>query len=416
MKLDGHHAHTCDNARGNKQNSRCSKSLLRKYFISGGCGLLLTAGAAHADPLSSPSFAGPLAPNPSPLSVDAGPFGQVYVSGQLTGLGLVQSHTTPAPGTRNADSLLDLSNGQVEIQTTSGPLQFYVQAGAYSLPSLGTPYLRADKALDDLYGPVPVGYAKAVFNSDWNIMIGALPTLIGAESTFTFQNINIERGLLWNQEPAISKGVQLNYSHGPLTAAISLNDGYYSDKYSWLSGTISYAINGSNTISVVGGGNLSSTSKSSFATPVAQDNSSIVNLIYTYSSGPLTLNPYLQYSHVSRNDNLGIDRSADTYGAAVLAKYAITSEFSLGARAEYLKSSGGSCGADPSCSPTNLLYGPNSDAWSLTFTPTFQRGVFFARAELSYTRIGGLQLGYGFGSNLNDRDQVRGLLETGILF
>lgn len=415
MKSHGHYAHTC-NARWGKQTSRSFKDLFRKYLVFGGCGLLLTAGAAYADPLSSPSFAGPLAPNANPLSVDAGPFGRVYVSGQLTGLALVQSHTTPAPGTGNADSLLDLSNGQVEIQTTSGPLQFYVQAGAYSLPSLGTAYLRADKALNDLYGPVPVGYAKAVFNSDWNVMIGALPTLIGAESTFTFQNINIERGLLWNQEPAISKGVQLNYSHGPLTAAISLNDGYYSDKYSWLSGTISYAIDGSNTISVVGGGNLSSTSKSSFATPVAQDNSTIFNLIYSYSNGPLTLTPYFQYSHVGRNDSLGINRSADTYGGALLAKYAITSEFSLGARAEYLKSSGGSCGGDPSCSPTNLLYGPNSDAWSLTFTPTFQRGVFFARAELSYTRIGGLQPGSGFGSNFNDRDQVRGLLETGILF
>ena len=139
----------------------------------------------------------------------------------------------------------------MEIQTTSGPLQFYLQAGTYSLPSLGTPYLRSEKSLNDLYGPVPIAYAKAVFNLDWNIEVGALPTLIGAESTFTFQNINIERGLLWNQEPAISKGVQINYSHGPVTVGLSLNDGYYSGKYSWLSGTLSYAIDGSNTICLV---------------------------------------------------------------------------------------------------------------------------------------------------------------------
>jgi hypothetical protein len=415
MKSYGQYAYGC-RTRRRKQNSPCSRDPFWKYVVFGGCGLLLTAGATHADPLSSPSFAGPLAPNPNPLSVDAGPLGKVYVSGQLTGLGMVQNHTTSAPGTGNANSLLDLSNGQIEIQTTSGPLQFYVQAGTYSLPSLGTSYLRSDKALDELYGPVPVAYAKAVFTPDWNVMAGALPTLIGAESTFTFQNINIERGLLWNQEPAISKGVQLNYSHGPLTAAISLNDGYYSGKYSWLSGTLSYAINGTNTISIVGGGNLSRTGKSSFATPIAQDNSSIFNLIYTYTRGPLTVNPYLQYSHVDRSDSLGIDRSADTYGAALLVKYAVTGEFSLGARAEYLKSSGGSCGGDASCSPTNLLYGANSDAWSLTFTPTFQRGVFFARTDLSYTRIGGLQPGLGFGSNFNNGDQVRGILETGILF
>jgi hypothetical protein len=254
MKSHGHYP-VKHNVRRRKENSEQTTSLLRKYVIVGGCGLLLSAGAAHADSLSSPSFSGSLAPNPNPLSVNIGPLGTVYVSGQLTGLGMVQSHTTPARGTGNADSLLDLSNGQVEIQTTSGPLQFYVQAGAYSLPSLGTPYLRSEKALDELYGPVPVADAKAVINPDWNILVGSLPTLIGAESTFTFQNIDIERGLLWNQEPAISKGVQLNYSHGPLTAAISVNDGYYSGKYSWIPGTLSYAIDGSHTISIVGGGN-----------------------------------------------------------------------------------------------------------------------------------------------------------------
>lgn len=96
MKSHGPSAQMC------KQKSRCSKSLLRKYFIAGGCSLLLTAGSAHAYPLSSPSFAGPLAPNPNPLSVNAGSFGTVYVSGQLTGLGLVQSRFTPAIGTSNA--------------------------------------------------------------------------------------------------------------------------------------------------------------------------------------------------------------------------------------------------------------------------------------------------------------------------
>jgi hypothetical protein len=92
---------------------------------------------AKADPLSSPGFSGPLAANANPMSFDAGPLGQVYVTGQVSGLGLAQSHTTPAPGTGNADSLLDLSNAQVEIQTTSGPVQFYLQAGAHSLPRWG---------------------------------------------------------------------------------------------------------------------------------------------------------------------------------------------------------------------------------------------------------------------------------------
>jgi hypothetical protein len=378
--------------------------------------MLAAVGQAKADPLSSPGFSGPLAANPNPTSFDAGPLGQVHVTGQVSGLGLAQSHTTPAPGTGNADSLLDLSNAQVEIQTTSGPVQFYLQAGAYSLPSLGTSYLRADKAPDQLYGALPVAYAKVVLTPELSVMAGALPTLIGAESTFTFQNMNIERGLLWNQEPAVSKGVQVNFSKGPLSAAVSVNDGYYSDRYNWVSASVSYAVNPSNTITVVGGGNLSDTSKSTFATPIVQNNSRIFNVIYIYSSGRLTLTPYIQYSQVDSNADLGIDRSAKSFGGAVLGKFAVNDQFSIAARAEYIKSDGGDCGSDVNCAPTNLLYGTDSKAWSLTVTPTYQRGIFFARGELSYTRIDGLKAGYGFGDNFNQHDQVRGLIETGVLF
>ncbi len=93
----------------------------------------------------------------------------------------------------------------------------------------------------------------------------------------------------------------------------------------------------------------------------------------------------------------------------------MNTEWSLGARAEYLTTTGGTCGADANCTPTNLLYGAKSDAWSLTITPTYQKGVFFARGELSYTRIGNLEAGLGFGRDFAQRDQVRALVETGIL-
>jgi hypothetical protein len=341
--------------------------------LLGSCSALSWAGVANADPLPSPSFSGPLTPNPNPVTVDGGPFGPVAISGQVSGIGVLQSHATHAGGIGNQDGFVDLSNAQIEIQTTQGPLQFYVQAGAYSLPSLGSSYLQATKATDQLFGPVPVAYAKWVITPELSVMAGLLPTVVGAESTFTFQNVNIERGLLWNQEPAISRGVQVNYAHGPLSAAISLNDGYFSGKLNWLSGTLGYAIDSSNSISFVGAGSLSRSDKSSVATPLVQNNSSIFNLIYTHTSGPLTLTPYLQYSHVGRDDQLGINRSADTYGGALLVKYTLNSEWSLGARAEYLKTTGGTCGADTNCAPTNLLYGAKSDAWSLSLTPTYQK-------------------------------------------
>jgi len=78
-----------------------------------------------------------------------------------------------------------LSNGQVVFK---GPrlVQFYLQAGAYNIPVLGcrsSPRTNGDR----LYGPLPVGFLKLAPGKNTSIMIGALPTLMGAESTFTFQ-------------------------------------------------------------------------------------------------------------------------------------------------------------------------------------------------------------------------------------
>ena len=60
-----------------------------------------------------------------------------------------------------------------------------------------------------LYGPLPLAYLKLV-KGNFNVEVGELPTLIGAEYTFTFENMNVERGLLWGQETAISRGIQVN--------------------------------------------------------------------------------------------------------------------------------------------------------------------------------------------------------------
>ncbi len=396
-----------------EKSSNQASMFLRTY---GGVAALLAVTSVSADPLSAPSLSSTLQPNDNPFAIDAGPLGKVYVSGQLTGIALWQNHVVDAPDTGNSRSLADVSNAQVEIQTIEGPLQFYIQAGSYVLPSLGTAYLKSSKTVDRLYGDVPVGYLKAVISPEISVMAGSLPTMIGAESTFTFQNINIQRGLLWNQEPAISRGVQVNYSGGKTNAALSLNDGFYSGKYNWVTGSFSYAFDAANTLSVIGGANVSSNSKSSAATPTAQNNSQIYNVIFTHTDGALTLTPYLQYTRVDKDAKAGIDRAAQTYGAAFLAKYSFSSHWSIGARAEYLDSNGGGCGADEDCSPTNLLYGTGSNAWSLTATPTYQDGRLFVRGELAYVRAEEAISGSTFGDSGTQHDQVRVLAEAGVLF
>jgi hypothetical protein len=81
--------------------------------------------------------------------------------------------------------------------------------------------------------------------------------------------------------------------------------------------------------------------------------------------------------------------------------------FNLAGRAEYISSSG---------SQVSLLYGPNSKAWSLTLTPTWQFKTFFVRGEVSWTKLESMGAGAGFGAAGDKDSQTRAMLETGFLF
>jgi hypothetical protein len=380
---------------------------LKLTLCVAGASLALGA-AAHADPLASPSMSATLSADAKPTSFDAGPLGKVYVTGALTGLVDGQTNAVSPP---DKDWLADLSNAQVVMQTTDGPVQFYVQAGAYSLMSLGVPYdhvVDSRNAENNTFGFVPLAYVKLVPTSDFNIEVGKLPTLVGAEYTWTFQNMNVNRGLLWNLEPAVSRGVQANYSHGPLTVSVSLTDGYYSNRYNWLTGLVSYAVTKKDTLAFVGGGNLGTTPKSTFATIPALNNSQIYNLLWTHTEDKWVFNPYFQYTHTEANPALGWSHASSTWGPAALVKYQLTSEWNLGLRGEYVKQTGSA--GDP-LAPT-LLYGPGSSAWSLTVTPTYQKGIYYIRADGAYVHTS-VPI---FGSALNDKNQFRFTAEAGVLF
>ncbi len=368
--------------------------------------LALITDAAQAAPLPMPAMTGPLQ-SPSPFQFNAGPLGELDVTGVMSGMGVWQDN--PVPGDRTTRA--NISNGQIFIQKTHGLIQFFLQAGAYNMPALGTPFLSTGATTGDYYGALPQAYLKIAPNKDFSVLIGKLPTLVGAEYTFTFENMNIERGLLWNQENAVNRGVQVNYSTGPFSASVAWSDGFYSNRFTWLSGELSYTINSANSVSFVGMGNAGQTGYSSLATPVYQNNSDIYNLIYTYSSGPWMIQPYLQYTQVPANSAIGVGRSTGTRGAALLASYGLTPHVTLAARAEYIASTGNATDG-----AVNLLYGPGSNAWSITVTPSYQEHDFFVRAEFSYVQASNYAQGDVFGPHGTSPTQARALVETGFLF
>ena len=386
------------------------------------------AAAPAPTPPPYPSMGATLSNNANSSTFDAGPLGKLTVNGVITGLAYAQSN----PGfdldfRSNKTTGIDLSNGMATIQKTDGVFQFVVQAGLYSFPALGTPYTNSTRNTTDLFGAVPVGYVKIVPNSTFSFEAGQLPTLIGAEAPFTYQNWNIERGLLWNQEPLISRGVQFNFSHGPWAASVSWNDGYYTGAWTTVSGNVTYTFKNSDTLIFDAQGNASSNFSTcaifgkcfspalggfggpiGFAVPTGgQSQGQIFNLIFNHSSGPWAVTPYVQYSNIPATNVGGLFLpSGQSYGFAVLAKYSFNPLWSLAGRVEWIGSSGGA----------SLLYGPGSNAWSLTLTPTYQKGIFFVRGDVSYVGIGSGTVGAMFGQNFDKSDQVRGMLEGGVIF
>jgi hypothetical protein len=160
----------------------------------------------------------------------------------------------------------------------------------------------------------------------------------------------------------------------------------------------------------VAGGNYGQTAYQSLATPV-QNNSSIYNVIYTYTKGPWIVQPYFQYTDVPTNQKIGIVKGASTRGGAFLLSRAFKHGFSLAGRGEYITSTG-----SPAEQAVNLLYGPGSSAWSVTATPTFQRGGFFVRGDLAWVRANNSMPGGAFGSTGMNHNQPRAVAEIGFIF
>lgn len=364
------------------------------------------APATAPTPLSTFVLTGPLQWLP-PATFDAGPLGKLSVNGILTGYSAFQNSSVTGDDTAQAT----LSNGQIFIQRAEGKIQYFIEAGIYTMPTLGVPFVNAQDTLNNFFGPVPVAYLKLQAARNTQFLIGSLPTLMGAESTFTYQNFNIERGIVWNQENAINRGIQVNQTLGKhLSAAISWNDGYYSNRYSWLSGSVTLT-KGPHSLVYDGMGNLGQTAYQTTATPV-QNNSYMHAVIYTYTKGPWIVSPYFQFSKLPTNAKVGVAKGTSATGGALNVSRAFKGGFSLPARVEYLTSSGSATDGS-----VNLLgFGAGSNGLTLTATPTYQKGGVYLRSDLAWVHADSYSAGDVFGKSGTNADQFRGVLEFGFIF
>ncbi|MBU3656453.1 MAG: porin [Rhodocyclaceae bacterium] len=333
--------------------------------------------------------------------------------------GLVGHQTNPTPG--NNQTISDLSNAQVLIEKLEGPIQLFAIAGSYSIAELSAPYVRSSKLPNDTWGYLPAGWLKIPGGENFSVLAGKLFAIGGLEGTFSYENTNIQRGLIWKQTSSVTRGVQFDYHDDNIYAGIAITDGSYSNKYNWLGAQINYEIDKTNAVTVSWNGSLSANALQTDSTPLLQNNSQISTLIYSYKSPYLTLSPYVQYSYVPERPSIGILGSASTQGIALLATYRLFPldengnpphvNVSIPFRYEFIRSHGNTYTSD-----NDLLFGPNSSAWSATLTPTYQVGMYFARLEASYVRAINATPGAAYGYSGTANNQARFLLEAGILF
>ena len=381
--------------------------------------------------ISTPAFGGVITANPSP-SCWTSPIGDLYFGGALTGYAYnvdnrfyPDAFAPPVNTSAEKEGRVAFSNAHAHLQKADGPFQFFVTAGLYSIPTLGLPIYSTTDQNGLLFGPVPVAFGKYQINDEWSIQGGRMFTNIGSELLFTYQNLNIARGLLFNQENFINHGVQVNYASGPWAASLAVTDGFYSGELNWVTGLITYKIDDSNTIGVNGGTHFSNFNSATrgtqfqYATPLLVQNSSIVSVNYTYSNGPIILAPYAQYTSVDRDDKLGIV-GAETWSAALLGAYKFTENFAIAGRFEWIEQSGNRL--NPGLS-SNLLYGAGSSAFSYTVTPTYTWDRYFIRGEYSLVEAKDIQrgdgissFGTGFGRFGNKSTQERYMIEGGVTF
>ena len=113
----------------------------------------------------------------------------------VSGIGLFQNHAVVG----DPYNRLDFSNAMAFIQKADGVIQYYVQVGGYSFPDTRQSLYQLHKSGRQTVWGSARSLSQDRPTDNFSIEAGNLPTLFGAEYTFTFENMNVERGLLWNQ-------------------------------------------------------------------------------------------------------------------------------------------------------------------------------------------------------------------------
>jgi hypothetical protein len=361
---------------------------------------------------------------PSAIQIDGGPLGPIEISGGVDGYGYYLSDTNTdgnLPGTDKADGM-DLANALIEIQKTTGVVQATLQIGANGGTAFfGSGHPSQSSISTYTTGPLRAGYVTiAPTGSDFTFSAGQIGSLEGWESGVEWNNANQLTTEMFYVENSQSRGVEVGYNKGPVSATVSFGDGYDTGVFNFVEAIGTYTLDSNNAATLYYGGNLGTTGTlvKSNEGPTAYQNSQMLGAFYSYTNGNLNLAPEVQYQYAKADDKIGIKKPTYNFGAALFADYSLssTSPYSIGAWAEYFTSH-----ASVADSSAGAWYiGPDSEGIAISVSPTWQYKDLFVRPDAGYIYLlnnkSSAGVAYGYGGSGTDHGEFVGLLEAGLLF
>ena len=357
---------------------------------------------------------------PTAITIDGGPVGSLSLSGGADGYVYSQTNTS---GNQQSVSA-NIGSALIDLQKTSGVLQFNIEVGSSSYITLGAPnynnsgHLSGTSINNFSTGALFLGYVTiAPPNSPVTVSAGQLGSLEGYEGLVDWVNPSQLTTDLFYVENSNAVGVQAALTEGPVTATVQFGDGFDSGVWNFAQALVSYTIDSNNVLNVFGAANLGRTGANTFAyggiktgTGNAFVNSNMLGAYYSYTTGNLNVVPEVQYVYAKRDYIAGVNNFTSNLGAAVFGTYTIpNTPYSVGGWVEYEKSIGN----------YTWFIGPESEAVGLALSPTWQYKDLFARVN-----AGALYLldnksagtSYGYGNGTAKKLVITGTLEGGLLF
>lgn len=353
---------------------------------------------------------------PANIEIDGGPLGPLELSGAADGLFYAKSGTNQNVSGDQADAAL-LNSMMLQLEKTTGRVQFELQIAAYSPDVLGIGYPEQANTRNFTTGALRAANISLVLNSHLRISAGQIDSLEGYESAFPWGNTTGFNTVLYYITNDENRGVSATVTEGPASLSVIYGDGSDTGVFDYLQFSGTYNFNAQDNLNVYGGIALATTGPSAYfygQSTVGQNevfaNSNLFGIYDTSVIGNLMLTPQVQYQYANADHRYAaavIPKQTSNFAAALFADYSFgTSPYSLGAWAEYATSHG-------SAAIDDWFIAPNAELIGFTVAPTWQHKDLYFRVNAGYLH---LLNGTAYGNDGAGTNEVIGTLEGGITF